>query len=185
MKTYTARALAAIVISVLLASYTRAQSEFSPRFGIAYSDAGGFTRKPARWIDKRKAKSERRHGPAIAAAFEQNMRELQSFEDFLDAGWSEVRAEFAQCNDVSRLSPASIRVWIEAGPFAVAGYDKPISGVAYQDGTLVIVYWNLREDAGPQFAAALYKGELRNWVWWKLHGSPREMWGRDACSPSQ
>jgi hypothetical protein len=158
-------------------------AQTSPKHQIIYNDKGGFTTKSEKWIAKRKAKSERRNGEAVANAFEQNMRELSHFPDWLDSVFDDVKTEYGACHDVSRILPSMIHVSIQSGPFPVVGYppDFLASGVAYQDGRIEIVYWSVSSTVGPQMAVPLLKGELRNWMWWKLHGAPREMWGQSAC----
>jgi len=172
-----------ICLLVVLSFAVHAQT--SSRYHINYTDDGGFTTKPEKWIAKRKAKSERRNGPMVAGIFEQNMRELGQFPDLLDQVFDEVKTEFGQCYDVSGISPSAIHVTIQSGPFPVAGYppDFLASGVAHRNGHIEIVYWNVSSAIGPQMAMQLYSGELRNFFYWRLTGHPKEMWGVPACRP--
>lgn len=172
------------ILILFFAISANAQTQYSPVHHIAYVDEGNFTQKSDKWVAKRKAKSERHHGPSIAAQFEQNMRELQAFGQWLDDGWDRVKAEFGQCYDVSGLSPSMVQVTIQAGPFPVAEYppDFLAAGAAYYNGRIETAYWNVRSDISGQTATALYFGELRNWFYWRLTGKPREMWAvPDAC----
>jgi hypothetical protein len=172
---------AVLAMSVLLADSAQAQT--SERYRIAYSDPGGFTEKSDGWIAKRKAKQVRKFGEQTSARFEMNMLELRAFDKWLDEVWDEDYREFSRCFNMSRISPAMIRVEIESAPFPVEGYDASFraSGVAYKDGRIRVVYWNVSNAVGPQAAVDLVNGEIRNWMNWILTNKQREMWGVDPC----
>lgn len=167
-------ALAAIAICLSLGS---AHAQTSS--GITISDPHGYTRKSTRWVNKRVERKRRNKGEMVAEAFAQNMTDLAMFPAVVDTETQDVMAEFAVCHDLSRIRLSQVSVRIESEPFAVEGYPPNVlaSGVANLDGRIKIVFWNLRSDIGPQLARALYRGELRNYLWWKLHGAAREMWG--------
>lgn len=151
--------------------------------GITINDPYGYTHKSERWIAKRERKKRRNLGDVVANAFRQDMTELAMFPAVVDADAQDVMAEFAACHNMSSINLSQVSVTIEAEPFQVEGYPQGTlaSGVAYLDGRIKVVFWNIRDDIGPQLARALSKGELRNYLWWKLHGSPKEMWGVPAC----
>lgn len=149
--------------------------------GIIISDPYGYTHKKEHWIAKRESKKRHNLGDMVADLWRQDMTELSMFPALVDQMKQEVWAEFGACYNVSGLNASLITITIEAEPFPVSGYVGVFSGVANYNGDLHVVFWNVSDTAGVQRAAALAKGELRNYVNWHLTGQAREMWGVSVC----